>query len=87
LNNYKESYAPNKQQRLMLSTTKLQWSCNKNGSHYRALIQDRTGQSKELGVKDRLLKYQLDPTVKKVGTFILRKVCSVVNNQTTVTLR
>jgi len=27
LNNYKESCTPNKQQRSMLSTTKLQWSC------------------------------------------------------------
>jgi len=52
LNNYKESYVPNKQQRLMLSTTKLQWSCDKNFSHYRAPIQDRTGQSQELCVKD-----------------------------------
>jgi len=30
-----------------------------------------TGQSQELCVKDRQLKYQLDPTVNEVGTFIL----------------
>jgi len=71
----------------MLSTTKLQWSCDKNCSHYRASIQDRSGQSQELCVKDQLLKYKLDPTINAIGTFILRKVCSVVNNQTTVTLR
>jgi len=71
----------------MLSTTKLQWSCNKNFSHYRALIQDRTDQSQKLCVKDQLLKYQLDPTINEVVTFILRKVCIVVNNQTTMTLR
>jgi len=87
LNNYKESYVSNNQQRSMLSTTKLQWSCDKHCSHYRALIQDQTGQSQKLRVKDPLLKYQLDPTVNEAGTFILRKVCSVVNNQTTVTLR
>ena len=77
MNNYKESYAPNKQQRSMLSTTKLQWSCHKNFSHYRAPIQDPTGQSQELCVKDQLLKYQLDPTVNIVETFILWNVCSV----------
>jgi len=32
----------------MLSTTKLQKPCDKNYSHYRALIQDPTGQSQEL---------------------------------------
>jgi len=83
LNNYKESYAPNKQHRSMLSTTKLQWSCDKNCSHYRAPIQDRI---QEICVKDHQLKYQLNPMVNEVGTFILRKLCSVVNNQTTVTL-
>jgi len=87
LNNYKESYAPNKQQRSMLLTTKLQWPCDKNCSHYRVPIQDPTGQSHEICVKDQLLKYQLDPTVNEVGTFILRKMCSVVNNQTIVTLQ
>jgi len=61
----------------MLSTTKLQWSCDKNCSHYRVPIQDRTGQSQKLCVKDQLLKYQLDPTVNEVVTFILQKVCSV----------
>jgi len=40
----------------MLSTTKLQESCDKNCSHYRALIQDLTNQSQELGVKDQELK-------------------------------
>jgi len=45
LNNYKEICTPNKQQRSMLSTTKLQWSCDKHGSHYKTPIQDRTGQS------------------------------------------
>jgi len=38
LNNDKESCKPNKQQRSMLSTTKLQWSCDKNCSHYWAPI-------------------------------------------------
>jgi len=61
----------------MLSTSKLQGPCDKNGSHKRALIQDPTDQSQELFVKDQLLKFQLDPTVNKVGTFILRKVCIV----------
>jgi len=56
-------------------------------SHYRALLQDRPVQSQKLCVKDQLLTYQLDPTVNEVVTFILQKVCSVVNNQTTVTLR
>jgi len=51
------------------------------------LIPNLTGQSQKLCVKDQLLKYQLDPTVNEVGTFILQKVCSVVNNQTIVTLR
>jgi len=32
LNNYRESYKPNKQQRSMLSTTKLQGPCDKNYS-------------------------------------------------------
>jgi len=68
----------------MLLTTKLQWSCDKNCSHYRAPIQDRTVQSQKLCVKDKLLKYHHDPTVNEVVTFILR---SAVNNQTTVTLR
>jgi len=36
----------------MLLTTKLQWSCDKNCSHYRAPIQDPTGQSQEVYVKD-----------------------------------
>jgi len=71
----------------MLSTTKLQWSYDKNDSHYRAPIQDRTGQSQKLCVKDQLFKYQLDPAVNEVVNFILWKECSVVNNQTTVTLR
>jgi len=57
LNNYKESYTPNKQQRSMLSTTKLQWSCDKTCSRYRAPIQDPTNQSQELCIKDQLLKY------------------------------
>jgi len=57
LNNYREIYAPNKQQRSMLSTTKLQGPCDKNDSHKRALIQDPTGQSQELFVKDQLLKF------------------------------
>jgi len=87
LNYYKGSCTPNKQQRSMLSTTKLQWSCEKNCSHYRASIKDPTGQSQKLCVKDQLLNYQLDPTVNEVVTFILRNVCSVVNNQTIVTLR
>jgi len=77
MNNYRESYAPNKQQRSMLSTTKLQEPCDKNCSHYRSPIQDLTSQSQELGVKDQLLQFQLDPTVNKVGTLILRKVYSV----------
>jgi len=51
------------------------------------MIQDRTGQSQKLCVKDQLLKYQLDPTVNEVVTFILRKVCSVVNNTNLVTLQ
>ena len=76
MNKYRESYAPNKQQRWMLSTTQLQWSCDKNCSNDRAPIQDPTGQSQELCVKDQLLKFQLDPTVNEVETFILRKVCS-----------
>jgi len=42
--------------------------------------QDPTGQRQELCVKNQLLKYQLDPMVNEVGSFILRKVCSVVNN-------
>ena len=33
-----------------------------------------------------MLKYQLDPTVNEVVTLILRKVYSIVNNQTIVTL-
>jgi len=70
----------------MLSTTKLQRSCDNNCSHYRAPIQDWTGQIRKLCVKDQLLKYQLDPTVNEVVNFILQKECSVVNNQTTVTL-
>jgi len=37
----------------------------KNYSHYKALIQDRTGQSQKLCVKDHLLKYQLDRTLTK----------------------
>jgi len=41
------------------------------------LIQDPTSQDQELCVKDQLLKFQLDPTVNIVGTFILQKVCSV----------
>jgi len=61
----------------MLSTTKLQGPCDKNCSHYRALIQDPTDQSQELCVMDQLLKFQFDPTVNEVGTFILRKVYSV----------
>jgi len=77
LNNYRESYAPNKQQRSMLSTTKLQGPCDKYCSHYRASIQDPIGQSQEPCVTDQLLKFKLDPTVKKVGTFILQKVYSV----------
>jgi len=52
LNKYKESYAPNKQQRSTLSTTKLQWSCDKKCSHYRTSIQDPTRQNQELCVKD-----------------------------------
>jgi len=75
--NYRESYAPNMQQRSMLSTTKLQEPCDRNYSHYRASIHDPTGQSQELCVKDKLLKFQLDRTVKEIGTFILRKMCSV----------
>jgi len=61
----------------MLSTTKLQEPCDKNCSHYRTPIQDPTGQSQELCVKDKLLYIQIDPTVNEVGTFILGKVCSV----------
>jgi len=60
----------------MLSTTQLQWSCDKNYSHYKAPIQDPTYQSQQLCVKDSLLKFQIDPTVNEVGTFILRNVCS-----------
>ena len=75
--NYREIYAPNKQQRSMLSTTKLQEPCDKNCSHYRALIHDLTSQSQELCVKDPLLNSRLDPTINEVGTFILQKVCSV----------
>ena len=74
--NNRESYAPNKQQRSMLSTTKLQEPCDKQCSHYKALIQDSTSQSQELCVKDQLLTFWLDPTVNEVRTFILRKVCS-----------
>jgi len=55
----------------MLSTTKLQELCDKNCSHYRALIQDPTSQSQELCVKNQLLKFQIDPTVKEVVTFTL----------------
>ena len=76
LNNYRESYASNKQQRLMLSTTKLQGPCDKNCSHYRALIQDPTSQSQELCVKDKLLNFQLDPTVNEVEIAIYEK-CAV----------
>jgi len=47
----------------MLSITKLQEPCDKNCSHYRAPIQDPTGQSQELCVKDQRLKFQIDPTV------------------------
>jgi len=61
----------------MLSTTQIQWPCDKNCSHYRAPINDPTVQSQELCVKDTLLKFQLDPTVNVVEIFILRKVCSV----------
>jgi len=61
----------------MLSTTKLQGPYDINYSHYGAPIQDPTGQSQELCVKDQLLKFRLNPTVKEVVTFILRKVCSV----------
>jgi len=61
----------------MLSTTKLQGSCDKNCSHYRAPIHDLTGQSQELCVKDPLLKCQLNPMVNEVETDILRKVYSV----------
>jgi len=61
----------------MLSTTKLQGPYDKNFSHYRAPIQDPTSQSQELCVKDQLLKFQFDPTVNELGTFILRKMCSV----------
>jgi len=39
----------------MLSTIKLKGPCDKNCSHYRALIQDPTSQSQELCVKDQLL--------------------------------
>jgi len=60
----------------MLSTTQIQWPCDKNCSHYRALIKDPTGQSQELCLKDQLLKFQLNPTVNIVKIFILRKVCS-----------
>jgi len=63
LNNNRESYKPNKRQRSMLSTTKLQEPCDKNCSHYRAPIQDPTSQSQERCVKDQLLKFQLNPTV------------------------
>jgi len=75
--NYRESYASNKQQSSMLSTTKQQEPCDKNCSHNKAPIQDPTGQSLELCVKDQLLKFSLDPIVNEVETFILRKVCSV----------
>ena len=74
--NYRESYAPNKQQRSMLSTTKLHEPCDKNCSHYRAPIQDPTSQSQDLCVKDQLLKFQSNPTVNEVGTFILQNMCS-----------
>jgi len=77
LNNYRERYAPNKQQRSMLSTTKLQGPCDIKCSHYRAPIQYPTVQSQELCVKDQLLKFQLNPTVNEVLTFILRKVYNV----------
>jgi len=58
----------------MLSTTKLQGPCDKNYSHYIAPIQDPTGQSQELGVKDQLLKFQLNPTVKESGKSISLKL-------------
>jgi len=61
----------------MLSTTQIQWPCDKNCCHYRAPIKDSTGQSQELCVKDQLLKFQLDPTVNIVEIFRLRNVCSV----------
>jgi len=64
----------------MLSTTKLQEPCDKNCSHYRAPIQDPTGQSQKLFVKDQVLKFQLKPTVNEVETFLLRKVFSVEKN-------
>jgi len=51
------------------------------------MIQDWTSQSQKLCVKDLLLKYQLNPTVNEVVTFILRKVCSAINNKNSVTLR
>jgi len=57
-----------------LSKTKLQGPCDKNCSHYRALIQDPTSRSQELGVSDQLLKFQLDPTVNELGKSILLKL-------------
>ena len=71
----------------MLSTTKLQWPCDKNCSHYRAPIQDLTSQSQELCVKDQLLKFQLDPTVNEVGTFILRKVYNVEKKSSATSIK
>jgi len=38
------------------------------------MIQDPTGQSQELGVKDQLLKFQLDQTVNELGKSILLKL-------------
>ena len=77
MNNYRESYAPNKKQRSMLSTTKLQGPCDINYSQYRSSIQDSTDQSQQICVKNQLLKFLLNPTVHEVVTFILWKVCSV----------
>jgi len=57
----------------MLSTTQIQWPCDKNFSHYRAPIKDPTDQSQELCVKDQLLKFQLDPTVNIVGISFYKK--------------
>jgi len=76
LNNYKESYAPNKQQ---------SQCCQQ--PNYKALIQDPTGQSQQLCVKDQQLKYQLDPTVNEVETFILRKVCSVEKKSSATSIK
>jgi len=58
----------------VLSTTQIQWPCDKNCSNYRAPIKDPTGESQELCVKDQLLNFLLDPTVNVVEIFILRKV-------------